>query len=76
MVIGGIIIKVHPDERKDVMIILKQFSTLAIYGSDEKGNIIATITSTNARSMNETIKEINNLNQVLEVNLAYLNTER
>ena len=76
MVIGGVVIRVHPDERKDIEIILSRYREISVYGSDEKGNIIATITSENSVSMKDVIKIIENHNSVMEVSMAYLNTGR
>jgi len=76
MVIGGVVIKVHPDERKDIEIILSRYPELSVYGSDEKGNIIATITSENSILMKNVIKMIEENGSVMGVSLAYLNTRR
>ena len=76
MVIGGVVIKVHPDERKDIEIILSRYHEVSVYGSDEKGNIIATITSDNSVSMKDIIKTIEKHGSVMGVSLAYLNTGR
>ncbi len=76
MVIGGVVIRVHPDERKDIEIILSRYPELSVYGSDEKGNIIATITGKDSVSMKAIIKTIENHNSVMGVSLAYLNAGR
>jgi len=76
MVIGGVVIRVHPDERKDIEIILSRYREISVYGSDEKGNIIATITSKDSVSMKAVIKIIENHESVMGVSLAYLNTDR
>ena len=75
MTVGGVVITVRPDDRKDVEIALARFSELSVYGSDEQGNIIGTITSVDSKSIEEVIKTIEEIETVDKVNLAYLNSE-
>ena len=75
MTIGGVVITVRPDDRRDVEIALARFSELSVYGSDEQGNIIATIKSVDSKSIEEVIRTIEEIETVDKVNLAYLNTE-
>jgi nitrate reductase NapAB chaperone NapD len=75
MTIGGVVITVRPDDRRDVEIALARFSELSVYGSDEQGNIIATIKSVDSKSIEEVIRTIKEIETVDKVNLAYLNTE-
>lgn len=75
MTIGGVVITVCPDDRRDVEIALARLSELSIYGSDEQGNIIGTITSVDSKSIEEVIKTIEEIETVDKVNLAYLNAE-
>jgi len=75
MAIGGVVITVRPDDRRDVEIALCRFSELSVYGSDEQGNIIGTITSVDSKSIEKVIKRIEEIETVDKVNLAYLNSE-
>ena len=75
MPIGGIVITVHPDDRKDVEVALASFLELTVYGSDEKGNIICMLTGSDADSIHGTIQEIEMVDAVVSVTLAYLNEE-
>jgi len=72
---SGIVITVHPDDRQDTEIILARFSELSVYGSDEKGNIIAMLKGDDPESIEEIIMAIEAIDTVLEVNQVYLNAE-
>ena len=75
MPISGIVITVHPDDRQDTEITLARFSELSVYGSDEKGNIIAMLKGDDPESIEETVMAIEAIDTVLEVNQVYLNEE-
>ena len=75
MTVGGVVITVRPDDRKDVEIALARFSELSVYGSDEQGNIIAVIKSEDSGSIEKVIRTIEAIETVDKVNLAYLNSE-
>lgn len=75
MPIGGIVITVRPDDRQDTEVILTRFSELSVYGSDEKGNIIAMLKGNDSESIEEAIMAIEAIDTVIEVNLVYLNAE-
>ena len=75
MTVGGVVITVRPDDRKDVEIALARFSELSVYGSDEQGNIIAVIKSEDSGSIEKVIRTIEEIETVDKVNLAYLNSE-
>jgi len=75
MAIGGVVITVRPDARRDVEIALGGFLELSVYGSDEKGNIIATIKSVDSEAIEKVIRTIEAMETVSKVNLAYLNTD-
>jgi nitrate reductase NapAB chaperone NapD len=72
MAIGGIVITARPEDRKDTEIILARFPELTVYGSDEKGNIIARVEGGDSDSIGEVIRAIESIETVCEVNLAYL----
>ncbi len=75
MAIGGVVITVRPEDRKDTELALAGFSELSVYGSDEQGNIIATIKSLDAQSIERIISTIKAMDTVRRVHLAYLNSE-
>ena len=75
MTVGGVVITVRPDDRKDVEIALARFSELSVYGSDEQGNIIAVIKSEDSGSIEKVIRTIEAIETVDKVSLAYLNSE-
>jgi nitrate reductase NapAB chaperone NapD len=72
MAIGGIVITARPEDRRDTEITLARFPELTVYGSDEKGNIIARIEGDNSESIGEIIRAIKSIDTVCEVNMAYL----
>jgi len=72
MAIGGIIISVLPEDRKDTEILLGRIAGLTIYSCDEQGNIIARLSETNADMVRDAIGRINALETVRSVRLAYL----
>jgi len=72
MAIGGIVITACPDDRKDTEIALARFPELTVYGSDERGNIIARVEGNDSESVEEVIRAIKLIETVCEVNLAYL----
>jgi len=75
MAIGGIIISVRPEDRKDTEILLARFAGLTVYSSDEQGNIIARLNGVDADAVHEVIAQINALEIVQGVRLAYLSQE-
>jgi nitrate reductase NapAB chaperone NapD len=75
MAISGVVITVSPSDKREVEIALSKFSELQVYGSDEDGNIIATIKSLDKQSMEEMIARIEKLNFVSQVHIAYLKND-
>ena len=75
MAISGVVIRVSPADKREVELALSKFSQLQVYGSDEEGNIIATIKSIDEQSMKKKIAEIENLNSVSQVHIAYLKND-
>ncbi len=76
MAIGGVVITVRPEDRRDAELALAGFSELSVYGSDEKGNIIATIKSLDSIAIEKVIKTIEAIETVRRVHLAYLNPDK
>ena len=75
MAISGVVITVLPSDKREVELALSKFSELQVYGSDEDGNIIATIKSLDDHSMKTMIAKIENLNSVSQVHIAYLKND-
>jgi len=75
MLIGGVVITVSPEDRQETEITLGRFADLSVYGSDEKGNIIAVIKGDDSESIEDLIREIERGDTVLNVNLAYLKSD-
>jgi len=72
MAIGGVIISVRPEDRKDTEILLGRIAGLTVYSCDEQGNIIARICRTDTDMVRDMIKEINEFEVVRSIRLAYL----
>jgi len=75
MAIGGIIISVRPEDRKDTEIILARFAGLTVYSADEHGNIIARLDEVDAEAVRAVIERISELDLVQDVRLAYLDND-
>jgi len=75
MAIGGIIISVRPEDRKDTEIILARFPGLIIYSADEQGNIIARLNEVDTETVHDVIARIRALEIVQGVRLAYLSQD-
>ena len=76
MAIGGVVITVRPENRRDAELALAGFPELSVYGSDEKGNIIATIKSLDSIAIEKVIRTIEAIETVRKVHLAYLNPDK
>jgi len=75
MAIGGIIISVRPEDRKDTEILLARFAGLTIYSSDEQGHIIARLNEVDVEAVHTVIDRIKALEIVLGVRLAFLSQD-
>lgn len=72
MAVGGIVITVEPDNRKETEIFLAEFPELTVYGSDEKGNIIGRLRGMDSVAVKEVARKIQSMETVCNVSLAYL----
>ncbi len=72
MAVGGIVITVEPDDRKETEIFLAGFPELTVYGSDEKGNIIGRLQGINSEAVAEIVRKIQSMDTVCNVSFAYL----
>jgi len=72
MAVGGIVITVEPDDRKETEIFLAGFPELTVYGSDEKGNIIGRLKGVDSEEVTMLVGKIQSMDRVCKVSLAYL----
>ena len=72
MAVGGIVITVEPDDRKETEISLAGFPELTVYGSDEKGNIIGRLIGVDSGAVTALVGKIQSMDRVCNVSLAYL----
>ncbi|MFA5701149.1 MAG: chaperone NapD [Desulfuromonas sp.] len=75
MPIGGFIINTLAQDCDVVVTALEQMAGVEIHATDSNGNIIAVIEAQTSDSMEESVKEIEGLEQVLSVGAAYLHIE-
>ncbi|MDY0213731.1 MAG: chaperone NapD [Desulfuromonadaceae bacterium] len=75
MPIGGFIINTLPQNCAATVTVLEQMAGVEIHATDSNGNIIAVIESHTSDSMEESVKDIEKLEQVLSVGAAYLHVE-
>ena len=72
MAVGGIVITVEPDDRRETEISLAGFPELTVYGSDEKGNILGRLQGKDQEAVATLVKKIQSMDRVCNVSLAYL----
>ena len=72
MAVGGIVITVEPEDRKETEISLAGFPELTIYGGDEKGNIIGRLQGRDPEAVATLVEKIQSMDRVCNVSLAYL----
>ena len=75
MPVGGFVVNIHPDSIQKGMELLKRLNGLEIHGSDEKGNVVVVLESNTSEQMEEMVRSIMKIDQVLSVGLAYFNAE-
>ena len=75
MAIGGVVITVLPDDRREVELALARLPELTVYGGDEKGNILASVKSDESNSFESVIKSVESIDSVCKVKLAYINKD-
>ncbi len=75
MPIGGFVISAIPDKREKIIEKLKEIPEIEVYGSDERGNIIAVIESETSEEMEKLIDEIKGWQDILSIGLSYLHFE-
>ena len=75
MPIGGFVVNVHPDFIQTALENLVKFEGLEIHGSDDKGNVVVVLETDTSEQMEEMVKSIMAIDQVLSVGLTYFNAE-
>lgn len=75
MPISGVVIAAKPAATENVARILTEFTGLEVHGHDEKGNIVAVLDTETSEEMERLIDAINELDDVINVGVTYLNTE-
>ncbi len=75
MPIGGFVVNLHPDKIPEGLARLEMMEGLEIHGSDEKGNVVVVLESQTSEQMEEMVKDIMAVEQVLSVGLTYFNAE-
>ena len=75
MPIGGFIVSCDPDDRGVVEERLAGFAPVSVEGADDKGNIVVVMDTPTSDEMDDLVKTISKLPEVLSVGLAYLHAE-
>ncbi len=75
MPIGGFVVNVHPDTIDAAIEALKTVEGLEIHGSDERGNVVVVLESETSEQMEEMVRSLMAMEQVLNVGLTYFNAE-
>jgi len=75
MPVGGFVVNVHPDQIQEGLARLEMLEGLEIHGSDQKGNVVVVLESDTSEQMEEMVREIMAIEQVLSVGLTYFNAE-
>lgn len=75
MPIGGFVITARAHECADVVAMLESLTGIEVHGSDAQGNIVTVIESPTSESMEESVKQIELLENVLNVGAVYLHAE-
>ncbi|MFO7830910.1 MAG: chaperone NapD [Desulfuromonadaceae bacterium] len=75
MPIGGFVVNTLPEESREVAEHLDRMTGVEVHGSDKQGNIIAVIESETSDLMEDIVKEVEGLVNVLNVGAVYLHAE-
>ncbi|MEN8150666.1 MAG: chaperone NapD [Planctomycetota bacterium] len=75
MPIGGFVITAAPEDRGVVEGKLSGIAAVSVEGGDDQGNIIAVLDTATSDEMDDLVKTISSMDEVLTVGLAYLNAE-
>lgn len=75
MVIAGFVVQCQPQSQQDTVTALEAIGQIEVFGADEKGNIITVVDADSSADLEQIVKKMEKLEQVLTVGLAYLNME-
>ena len=75
MPIGGFIITCDPRDLDSALESLSSFPAVEIHGTDDDGNIVVVLDTGTSDAMDDLVKTISRLPEILSVGLAYLNAE-
>lgn len=75
MVIGGFVVQCLPEERTAVVEQLSSLQGLEVYGTDEKGNVVAVVEADSSDDLGEMVKLMEKTESVLNVGMTYMNME-
>lgn len=75
MVIAGFVVQCQPQSQQDVVATLVAIAQVEVFGADKKGNIVTVVEAESSAQLEEIVKKMEKLDQVLTVGLTYLNME-
>ncbi len=75
MPVGGFVVNIHPDGIQEGLAMLERIEGLEIHGSDDRGNVVVVLESDTSEQMEEMVKSIMAVEQVISVGLTYFNAE-
>ena len=75
MPIGGFVVTVMPDALQPALEQLHTVPGIEIHGSDKAGNVVVVLESETSEGMEELVRSILAIEQVLNVGLTYFNAE-
>ncbi len=75
MVVGGFVVQCLPEEQAAAVETLSGLKGLEVYGSDEKGNVVAVVEADSSDDLGEVVKLMEKVDAVLNVGMTYMNME-
>ncbi len=75
MPIGGFVVTVVPEESKAASAAISAMDGAEVHGEDDRGNLVVVLESETSEAMDQMVKEIRKLDQVLSVGLVYFHAE-
>ena len=75
MPVGGLVINVYPADSGPAIKKLRAMSCVEIHGHDEMGNVVAVLDCETSEDMEDVVRRISSIEEVLSVGLTYINAE-
>lgn len=76
MPIGGFVIHIEPERKRDVLESLKHYQgSVEVHGADEKGNIVAVLDTDTAEEMEGLAAQLQHIEGVLTLGITYFDAE-